>query len=270
MYLDSRITAGAFSARDLDLFTSIANQAALALKNAVLVQHIRAVKAAEGKRLEQVVRNLPSASSCSTPSDGSASSTRAPSSSSTCSAPRAPATSCSTVGLLTIDEVLASERDELEITIAGPPRRLLAVSATAFASGLEQGVVLTLRDVTDEREREMKAAHEERLTLLGRLAGGIAHDFNNLLTVIITYTEFALAGAGDDAQLTGDLDLVREAAERAAALTRQLLAFGRRELIKPKVVDINVLVGQLRDLLRPHPRAAASRSCPASPARCRR
>jgi len=249
MYLDSRLTVGAFSPRDLDLFTSIANQAALAIKNAVLVQHIRAVKAAEGQRLEQVVRNLPSGVILL---DGDRRiSLINPQVEELLALLGGAKTGdvVSRIGSLSIDEVLSAERGEVEIVVRGPPRRLLAASAAAFASGAEQGVVITLRDVTDEREREMKAAHEERLTLLGRLAGGIAHDFNNLLTVIISSTEFALAGAGSDPQLIGDLDLVREAAERAAALTRQLLAFGRRELIKPKVVDINVLVGQLRDLL---------------------
>jgi signal transduction histidine kinase/CheY-like chemotaxis protein len=250
LYLDSRLAAGAFSARDLDLCTSIANQAALALKNAVLVQHIRAVRAAEGKLLEQVVRNLPAGvilldaerriilmnpqvdkvlHLIGGPRTGDV---------------------LDQVGSLPVADVLAAERGELEMTVPGPPRRILAVSGSAFSSGLEQGAVLTIRDVTDERERESRATHEERLTLLGRLAGGVAHDFNNLLTVIISSTDFALASAANDPDLTGDLTMVRNAAERAAALTRQLLAFGRRELIKPQVVDINALVGQLKDLLR--------------------
>jgi signal transduction histidine kinase/ActR/RegA family two-component response regulator len=249
MYLDSRITAGAFSARDLDLFTSIANQAALALKNAVLVQHIRAVKAAEGKRLELVVRNLPAGVILL---DGERRiSLINPQVEKLLHLLGGPRTGdvLATIGPFSIDEVLAYDRGELEITVSGPPRRMLAVSATAFASGAEQGSVLTVRDVTDEREREMRVAHEERLTLLGRLAGGVAHDFNNLLTVIITSTEFAQTFAGKDPQLAGDLALVRDAADRAAALTRQLLAFGRRELIKPKVVDVNSLVTQVKELL---------------------
>jgi two-component system, cell cycle sensor histidine kinase and response regulator CckA len=249
MYLDSRLTAGAFSARDLDLFTSIANQAALALKNAVLVQHIRAVKAAEGKRLELVVRNLPAGVILL---DGERRiSLMNPQVEKLLHLLGGPRTGdvLATIGPLSIDEVLAYDRGELEITVSGPPRRMLAVSATAFASGTEQGTVLTVRDVTDDREREMRVAHEERLTLLGRLAGGVAHDFNNLLTVIITSTEFAQAAADKNPQLVGDLALVRDAADRAAALTRQLLAFGRRELIKPKVVDVNALVGQIKELL---------------------
>jgi signal transduction histidine kinase/CheY-like chemotaxis protein len=251
MYLDSRLAVGAFSPRDLDLFTSIANQAALALKNAVLVQHIRAVKAAEGKRLEQVVRNLPAGvilldserrisliNPQVEPLLGMLGAARV-------------GDVLHEVGSLSIDDVLEAERGELEIIVRGPPRRILAVSAAGFASGTEQGTVLTLRDVTDEVERETKAAHEERLTLLGRLAGGIAHDFNNLLTVIISSTEFAMQEANSqDEQLGADLIMVRDAAERAAELTRQLLAFGRRELIKPKVVDVNTLVTQITDLLR--------------------
>jgi signal transduction histidine kinase/ActR/RegA family two-component response regulator len=251
MYLDSRLAVGAFSPRDLDLFTSIANQAALAIKNAVLVQHIRAVKAAEGKRLEQVVRNLP-AGVILLDSERRISliNPQVEPLLDLLGGPR-PGDVLEQLGSLSIDDVLEAQREELEITVRGPPRRILAVSAAGFASGAEQGTVMTLRDVTDERDRETKAAHEERLTLLGRLAGGIAHDFNNLLTVIISSTEFAMAEASSqDEQLGADLVMVRDAAERAAELTRQLLAFGRRELIKPKVVDVNALVGQIKDLLR--------------------
>ncbi len=250
MYLDSRLAVGAFSPRDLDLFTSIANQAALALKNAVLVQHIRAVKAAEGKRLEQVVRNLP-AGVILLDSERRITlvNPQVESLLELLGGPR-PGDVLGQLGALSIDDVLEAERGELEIIVRGPPRRILAVSAAGFASGADQGTVLTLRDITDERERETKAGHEERLTLLGRLAGGIAHDFNNLLTVIISSTEFAMGGAGQDEQLAEDLVMVRDAAERAAALTRQLLAFGRRELIKPKVIDVNELVSQIKDLLR--------------------
>jgi signal transduction histidine kinase/CheY-like chemotaxis protein len=250
MYLDSRVTTGAFSPRDLDLFTSIAIQAALALKNAVLVQHIRAVKAAEGKRLEQVVRNLPSGVILlDNERRISLVNPQAEALLGLLGSPR-PGDVLDHIGSLSIEDVLSADRGELEISVSGPPRRILAVSGAGFASGADQGTVLTLRDITDEREREMRAAHEERLTLLGRLAGGIAHDFNNLLTVIISSTEFAMASVGSDPQVSSDLEMVRDSAERAAALTRQLLAFGRRELIKPKVVDINTLVSQLQDLLK--------------------
>jgi signal transduction histidine kinase/ActR/RegA family two-component response regulator len=249
MYLDSRLTTGAFSPRDLDLFTCIANQAALALKNAVLVQRVRAVRAAEGKRLEQVVKNLPCGVILL---DGERRIGLVnPQVESLLELLGGARTGdlLESIGSLSIDEILGADRAELEISLPGPQRRMLAVSAAPCASTSEHGTVLTLRDVTDEREREMRAAHEERLTLLGRLAGGIAHDFNNLLTVIITSTEFARAAAGHDPQLAGDLDLVCDAAERAAALTRQLLAFGRRELIKPKVVNVNTLISQLVELL---------------------
>jgi signal transduction histidine kinase/CheY-like chemotaxis protein len=250
MYLDSRLTVGAFSSRDLDLFAAIANQAALALKNAMLVQHIRAVKAAEGQRLEQVVRNLPSGVILL---DSERRITLVnPQVEGLLDLLNGVRTGdvLDQIGYLSLDDVLGAEHGELDITLPGPPRRILAASASGFGSGTEQGTVLTLRDVTTEREREMRAAHEERLTLLGRLAGGVAHDFNNLLTVIISSTEFARAAVTDGTELASDLELVHDAAERAAGLTRQLLAFGRRELLKPKVVDINSLIDQLTELLR--------------------
>jgi PAS domain S-box-containing protein len=105
------------------------------------------------------------------------------------------------------------------------------------------------RDVTDQKRSE-----EERLRLqdqlqqaqkmesVGRLAGGVAHDFNNLLTVINGYASLVLAGLPEDSPLKASVAEIGKAGERAAALTRQLLAFSRKQIIEPKVLDLNGLV----------------------------
>jgi nitrogen-specific signal transduction histidine kinase/CheY-like chemotaxis protein len=95
----------------------------------------------------------------------------------------------------------------------------------------------------------------QRLEVLGRLAGGVAHDFNNLLAVILNYAAFAAAELGvagdcDRASVMGDVEQIRRAAERAAELTHQLLAFARREVIRPRVLDLNVIVADVEQLLR--------------------
>ena len=106
------------------------------------------------------------------------------------------------VGSLAIDDVLAAERGELEIIVRGPPRRILAVSAAGFASGAEQGTVLTLRDVTDERERETKAAHEERLDpARPRWPAASRTTSTTSSTVIISSTEFAMRARARTRQL---------------------------------------------------------------------
>ncbi len=110
-----------------------------------------------------------------------------------------------------------------------------------------------------ELERLQNQLHEvQRLESLGQLAGGIAHDFNNLLAVIINYTAFvasdleAAAAAGEErwASTREDVEQIRQASERASHLTHQLLAFARREVVQPEVVDVNAVVGDIEQLLQ--------------------
>ena len=141
----------------------------------------------------------------------------------------------------------------------------------------EDGVLVAaaVRDVTDrlraqalterlegqvERERRTAQLHRtQRLESLGHLAGGVAHDFNNLLGVIINYSTFveeelaAAAGRPDGVDRTAlgrDVEQIRHAAERATDLTRQLLAFGRRHIVRPQVVNLNDIVADVEPLLR--------------------
>src|SRR5437879_10519969 len=85
---------------------------------------------------------------------------------------------------------------------------------------------------------------------IGQLAGGVAHDFNNLLTVIAGYTSMMLASVGIDDSLRVPLGEIRQAAERATSLTRQLLAFSRKQLVAPKVLDLNDVVRNVEQMLR--------------------
>jgi CheY-like chemotaxis protein len=85
---------------------------------------------------------------------------------------------------------------------------------------------------------------------VGRLAGGVAHDFNNLLTAIIGYAELISTRVTSNTLAKQNADLIRKAGEQAAALTRQLLAFSRKQILQPKVIDLNVLVVEMERLLR--------------------
>ena len=111
-----------------------------------------------------------------------------------------------------------------------------------------------------ERQRfENRLQQSQRLESLGQLAGGVAHDFNNLLGVILIYTtlvaeEVARASASPGgepwAAVRSDVERIQQAADRATALTRQLLAFGRREVVQPQVIDLSVVAGNIEELLR--------------------
>ncbi|HEX9393910.1 MAG TPA: ATP-binding protein, partial [Gemmatimonadales bacterium] len=107
-----------------------------------------------------------------------------------------------------------------------------------------------VRDVTEQRLLQQQLVQAQKMEAVGRLAGGIAHDFNNLLTVISSYSDLLLEDLARDDPRRDDVEQVRKAAEGAAALTRQLLAFSRQQVLQPRVVSLNVVVGDLRKMLQ--------------------
>jgi PAS domain S-box-containing protein len=111
-------------------------------------------------------------------------------------------------------------------------------------------IVVNARDITDRRRLEEQLRQAQKMEAIGQLAGGVAHDFNNLLTAILGYCNLMLEELPREDPLRGDLEEIHSAGERAAALTRQLLAFSRRQMLQPQVVDINTIVQQLEKLLR--------------------
>ena len=111
----------------------------------------------------------------------------------------------------------------------------------------------TLGFITDESERlatEEQRRQGQRLEAIGRLAGGVAHDFNNLLTAILSYSSMILCEVPEGSPIREDVEQIRSAGERAATLTRQLLAFGRRQHLEPKPVAMNAVVSDLERMLR--------------------
>ena len=112
------------------------------------------------------------------------------------------------------------------------------------------GIVVNVRDITERRKLEEQLRQAQKMEAVGQLAGGVAHDFNNLLTAILGYCHLILDELAEDNPLRHDLIEIQAAGDRAASLTRQLLAFSRRQMLQPQVVDINTLVAQLEKLLR--------------------
>ena len=113
------------------------------------------------------------------------------------------------------------------------------------------GRVITFVDITEQRRIEAERRHAQKLESVGLLAGGVAHDFNNLLTAIDGYTSLALETLPQGGGAWNDLQEVRNASQRAAALTRQLLAFARKQVTEPKILDLNELLERVAGLLRP-------------------
>ena len=127
------------------------------------------------------------------------------------------------------------------------------ISGRAVSSADEPADVLEAiaEDVTERRVLEDQFRQAQKMEAVGRLAGGIAHDFNNLLMVIGGYTEVVLSQLEPDHPLQAKAQAIQQASDRATTLTRQLLAFSRKQLLELKVVDVNAIVADMERLLRP-------------------
>jgi len=110
--------------------------------------------------------------------------------------------------------------------------------------------VAVQRDVTRESQLEEQVRQSQKIEAVGRLAGGVAHDFNNLLTIIGGYCDLLLDRLGAEDPSRGHIGEIKKAADRATSLTRQLLAFSRRQVLAPQVLDLNTVVANIHKMLR--------------------
>jgi PAS domain S-box-containing protein len=132
----------------------------------------------------------------------------------------------------------------------GQPRFVRTLSRPVREAGRTTGLTGVLVDLTKQRRMEEQVRSAQKMEAIGRLAGGVAHDFNNLLSVILNCTSFAMEDLAPESAARCDLEEVHRAARRAATLTRQLLAFSRRQVLRPEVLDLAALVADLLKLLR--------------------
>lgn len=124
------------------------------------------------------------------------------------------------------------------------------VSPVFDSTGEIVNYVTVKRDITREMQLEEQLRHAQKMEAVGKLAGGIAHDFNNLLQTILGYAELIMKNPAADVQVRQDMEEVYGAAERAASLTRQLLTFSRRQVVKPQNVNLNELLDGLIKIVR--------------------
>jgi PAS domain S-box-containing protein len=125
----------------------------------------------------------------------------------------------------------------------------VAVSPLRDAAGAPVGSVEVARDISRERALEAQLAQSQRMEAVGRLAGGIAHDFNNILTAISGFGELAAAQVESTDPVAADIAEIRKSADRATTLTRALLAFSRRQVMQPQVLDLNEVVDGITPML---------------------
>ena len=130
-------------------------------------------------------------------------------------------------------------------------RRTLLYSAELIELDDTPHVLVLTTDITERRELEDQLRQAGKMEAVGQLAGGVAHDFNNILTAILGYADLLTADLPSDDRRREDVDEIRKAAQRAAALTRQLLAFSRKQVLEPRVLGLNALVDNMDKMLRP-------------------
>ena len=259
--LDSRASFNVFSAPDLELLNAISGPTSLAIKNSLLVQRVQSVISDEGARVERVVRSLPVGVVVIDNERRCVLANRWISDHADAVGELRVGVEVAAIAGVTTD-VLTRDARAHEVTTKG--QRVLSIAATTSVEASE--TVIIVSDITAERERQNQTAHRDRVALLGQLAGGIAHDFNNLLVVILNYAHM-LGESLEDPAARDDVHQITHAATSAADLTRQLLSFTRRELVKTRVVDVvSVVRGMNKMLTRTlgEVQLATEVSCPAA------
>ncbi|NWH05963.1 PAS domain S-box protein [Desulfobacter latus] len=150
--------------------------------------------------------------------------------------------------------VLESDRPDINeetLTINGQTR-ILSTSKSSFKNPItgEKNIVGTVRDITEAKSIEEQLRQAQKMESVGRLAGGVAHDFNNMLGIIIGYSELALENVSPDDPLHEDITEIMDAGKRSADITRQLLAFARKQTTAPKILNLNDSIEDMLKMLR--------------------
>jgi PAS domain S-box-containing protein len=143
----------------------------------------------------------------------------------------------------TVLETTRHRKDRSRVNVS------VLVSPVMVGKGLD-AVYCIYRDISDRKTIEEQLRQSQKMEAIGRLAGGVAHDLNNLLTVITGYSELQLASITTNNPVYGPAEQIKLAADRASTLTRQLLAFSRRQVLQPRVINLNAVVDAVESLLR--------------------
>jgi two-component system, cell cycle sensor histidine kinase and response regulator CckA len=142
--------------------------------------------------------------------------------------------------------------EEIEVIRHDGPRAILSVNAAPIldAGGNIVAAVSTFHDVTHRRRVEQHLRQVQQMEAVGRLAGGVAHETNNQMSVVLSAASFILHRSDVPQQVRADVESIQRAAQRTAAVTAQLLAFGRRQILRPQVLDLNQVIQEFAPVLR--------------------
>jgi two-component system cell cycle sensor histidine kinase/response regulator CckA len=140
-------------------------------------------------------------------------------------------------------------KTEYRLTSANGETIWVRDSAKVYQQGDKKMIYGVISDITDRKNLEEQLGQSQKLEAIGRLAGGVAHDFNNLLTIILGNAELSLAEVSAETQVAQDLQRIKQAAEHAAYLTRQLLAFSRSQSQEVQIFNLNIVVENMRHML---------------------
>ena len=162
---------------------------------------------------------------------------------------RRPKSNCPLLGVIASGKLVAIE-DDVFTRKDGSVFHVSYTSSPIINQELVVGAVLTFRDITEARQLEEQLRQSQKMEAIGQLAGGVAHDFNNLLTAINGYSSLALQRTNEREPIRGYLEEIKKAGDRAANLTRQLLAFGRKHMLQPVALSLNDVVADLNKMLR--------------------
>jgi len=239
---------GAFSAEQVDITREIANQVAVALYQV----RLRSALEAEERRLEALVEHLPEGVVLLDGERRILLSNRAAQTYLPVLTDAATGDTLTCLGDSPVEELLQPSPDGPwhELKIAGPPGRVFNIAAQPIVwEAEEEGWVLMIRDVTEERESQQRIQQQERLAAVGQLAAGIAHDFNNIMATIILYTQLLMRMPDLPARGQEHLRMISQQAKQATRLIGQILDFSRRSMLERHPVDLAPLFRELTTLL---------------------
>ncbi len=248
--------AGAFSAEDVEIAREVASQITVAMQNARLQVALQV----ESQRLRTLVDNMPEGILLLDEANRVLLANPVGQEMLAWLAGDRPDGVLTHLGPHSMEAILGTGLGKpLVMAVQQPVERVLELLAHAISPEEQrrQGTIVILRDVTELRRVEEQARQQDRLVAIGQLAGGVAHDFNNLLTAIRGYTHLVHEALRSDdpldwppaSEIRADLEQISKADERAAALTRQLLAFSRRQPLQPQVLDLNELIVNVQKML---------------------